>query len=259
MTTPSPIMHKARSAERSEDGVRRSTITVVDLTVEIHFKPIKNLHLSVYPPDGRVRVAAPLHFDEDAVRLAVAKRLPWVRRQRAELQVAHRLSEREMVTGESYYVWGRRLRLRVVEASGRPKVRIDGNRLALTVRPGTSASERTNLVDRWERRQLRARLQDLIATRASEIGVRVEGFGTRRMRTKWGSYSAKTGRIWINTELAKKSPRCLEYIVVHELCHVLERGHGEAFVALMDQHLPDWRSRHHELNNAPLSAENWPD
>lgn len=253
MTTGSAATPRTRGVERC------SQITVGDISVDIEFKAIKNLHLAVYPPDGRVRVAAPRHLDEDAVRLAVVKRLAWVRRQQRELLAAARLSEREMTAGESHYVWGRRLRLKVVEAGRRTKVAVDGSRLVLTVPPGTSVEQRAKVLARWERRQLRARIPVLIAEWEAALDVTSGGWGTRRMKTKWGSYSPATGRVWINTELAKKSPRCLEYIVVHELLHILERGHGPAFLELMDRHLPDWRSRHHELNNAPLSAENWPD
>jgi predicted metal-dependent hydrolase len=244
---------------RAHDAKRRSRITVGDIPVDIQFKAIKNLHLAVYPPDGRVRVAAPWHLDDDAVRLAVVKRLTWVRRQQRELRDAQRISGREMATGESHYVWGRRLRLKVVEDGKRAQVAVDGSRLVITVPPGTAAAERATVLARWERRQLRPRITALLAEWEPTIGVAAAGWGIRRMKTKWGSYSAATGRVWVNTELAKKSPRCLEYIVVHELIHVVQRGHGAAFVELMDRHLPDWRNRHHELNNAPLSAENWPD
>lgn len=238
---------------------RRSSLTVGGIPVEVEFKPIKNLHLAVHPPQGRVKVSAPERLDDDAVRLAVVKRLAWIKRQQAELKAAWRVSEREMTTGESHYVWGRRLLLNVVETGSRSRAHVDGSRLVLTVPAGTPAEERSKVLACWERRELRARIPDLISKWESVIGVTASSWGTRRMKTRWGSYSAKTGRVWINTELAKKTPRCLEYIVVHELVHMLERGHGDAFVALMDEHLPDWPSRHHELNNAPLSAENWPD
>jgi predicted metal-dependent hydrolase len=244
---------------RAHGADRRSRITVGDIPVDIRFKAIKNLHLAVYPPDGRVRVAAPWHLDDDAVRLAVVKRLTWVRRQQRELRAAQRISEREMTTGESHHVWGRRLRLKVVEDGKRAQVAINGSHLVITVPPGTPAAERANVLGRWERRQLRERIPALLVDWEPVIGVTAGGWGIRRMKTKWGSYSATTGRVWVNSELAKKSPRCLEYIVVHELIHVVERGHGAAFVELMDRHLPDWRNRHHELNDAPLSAENWPD
>jgi predicted metal-dependent hydrolase len=225
----------------------------------IQFKEIKNLHLAVYPPDGEVRVSAPLGLDEEGVRLAVVKRLAWVKRQQRELRAAHRMSVREVITGESHYIWGRRLRLKVVESGRRTRVAVDGSRLVLTVPEGTSAESRAKTLARWERRQLRERVPTLIDKWEATIGVSASGWGVRRMKTKWGSYSPTTGRVWLNSELAKKNPRCLEYIVVHELIHVIERGHGPAFVNMMDLHLPDWRSRHHELNNAPLAAENWPD
>ena len=156
---------------------RRSRIAVGDIHVEIEFKAIRNLHLAVYPPDGRVRVAAPGHLDEDAVRLAVVKRLAWVRRQQRELRAAQRISEREMTTGESHYVWGRRLLLKLVESGRRTKVTVDGSRLVVTVPPGTRPAERAKVLARWERRQLRERIPALLAEWEPALGVGVGRLG----------------------------------------------------------------------------------
>ena len=178
------------------------------------------------------------------MRLAVIQRLPWIKRQREQLQAAERQSEREMVTGESHYVWGIRHRLKVIERPGRAHVELDGDRLLLYVPAGTDADER-----REAARPLvpRAAARSAIPERHREVGAedrtcRCRRWSIRRMKTKWGSCNRETGHIWFNVELAKKHPDCLEYIVVHEMTHLLERGHGERFTKLMDQFMPDWRA-----------------
>ncbi|MCF4121999.1 M48 family metallopeptidase [Antribacter sp. KLBMP9083] len=231
-------------------------LTVAGIDVDVIYKDIKNLHISVYPPMGRVRVAAPQRLDEDTIRLAVIQRLPWIKRQRQELQVAARQTERRMVSGESHYVWGARYRLDASQG-GRPSVRPKGKTLWLTTPEGSSEDARQAVLDRWYRRQLKDALPPLLAKWQPVIGVEATQVVVRRMKTKWGTCQQNSGAIWINPELAKKHPRCLEYIVVHELVHLHERTHNERFVNLMDQLLPDWRSRRDELNVAPLAAESW--
>lgn len=233
-------------------------LTIAGIGVDVVYKDIKNLHIGVYPPVGRVRVAAPRRLGDDQVRLALVQRLPWIKRQRERLQAAERQTQREMVTGESHYVWGRRYRLKVVGRPGRPHVELDGSRLVLYVPEGTPTKELRALLDRWYRAQLRAAAPDIIAKWEPTIGVRIPRWTIRRMKTKWGSCNRETGHLWFNLELAKKHPDSLEYIVVHEMTHLLERGHGERFVALMERYLPDWRARRDQLNGAPLAAESWP-
>lgn len=232
-------------------------LTVRGIDVDVVYKDIKNLHIGVYPPVGRVRVAAPERLDDDQVRLAVIQRLPWIKRQREELQATERQSLREMVTGESHYVWGNRLRLKVVERPGRPHIEIDGNRLLLYARPEDTAEQRRALLDQWYRDQLRQALPELISTWEERLELSVPKWSIRRMKTKWGSCNRESRHIWFNTELAKKHPNCLEYILVHEMAHYLERSHGERFTKLMDGFLPDWRSRRDQLNAAPLAEETW--
>lgn len=232
-------------------------LTVGGIDVDVVYKKIKNLHIGVYPPLGRVRVAAPDWLDDDQVRLAVVKRLPWIKRQRQQLQSAERQSVREMVTGESHYVWGSRLRLKVIERPGRPHVEVDGDRLLLHVTKGTGADQRRLLLDRWSREQLRHAIPPLISKWETVLEVNVPRWSVRRMKTKWGSCNRETGHIWFNVELAKKHPESLEYLVVHEMTHLLERNHGERFTRLMDRAMPDWRSRRDQLNDAPLAAETW--
>ena len=232
-------------------------LTIRGIDVDVIYKDIKNLHIGVYPPLGRVRVAAPNRLDDDQVRLAVIQRLPWIKRQRDKLRSAERQSEREMVTGESHYVWGVRRRLKVVERPGRAHSEIDGERLVLYAPADTSAEKRRDYLDKWYRDQLRQAIPDLIAKWEQALDVTVPKWTIRRMKTKWGSCNRETRHIWFNAELAKKHPDCLEYIVVHEMTHYFERNHGERFTNLMDQYLPDWRRRREKLNGSPLAQEEW--
>lgn len=233
-------------------------IEVNGIRVDVVRKNIKNLHLGVYPPAGRVRVAAPEHLDDEAVRLAVASRLAWIRRQQEHYAAQERESAREMVTGESHYLQGRRYRLDVVVVTGRPSVSLrDGRTLEMRIRAGTSTADRRQLLQRWYRRLLRGQVADLLAKWQPVVGVEVADWGIKRMKTRWGTCNSEARRIWINLELAKKPPACLEYIVVHELVHLIERCHNERFRELMDHHLPQWRMNRDELNSAPLVHEDW--
>lgn len=232
-------------------------LRVGGIDVDVVYKEIKNLHIAVYPPMGRVRVAAPERLGDDQVRLAVVNRLSWIRRQRQQLQAAERQTIREMVTGESHYVWGSRYRLKVIERPGRAHIEVDGDRLLLYLPDGTRTDRRLELLDRWYREQLRQVIPGVIAKWEPKVGVTVAKWSIRRMKTKWGSCNRETGHIWFNVELAKKHPDCLEYLAVHEMTHLLERGHGERFAKLMDKNMPDWRSRRDVLNEAPLSHEVW--
>lgn len=232
-------------------------LTVRGIDVDVVYKDIKNLHIGVYPPVGRVRVSAPLRLDDDTVRLAVIQRLPWIKKQREQLRAAERQTKREMVTGESHYIWGIRHRLKVVERPGRAHVEVDGERLLLYVPVGTDSDARLAVLQRWQREQLRQRIPTLLAQWEPVIERSVAKWSIRRMKTKWGSCNRETGHIWFNLELAKKHPTCLEYIVVHEMAHLIERNHGSRFTKLMDEFLPDWRARRDHLNSAPLADEQW--
>ena len=230
-------------------------LTIAGIDVDVVYKDIKNLHIGVYPPLGRVRVAAPRQLDDDQVRLAVVQRLPWIKRHRERLRAAQRQSLREMVSGESHYVWGSRYRLKIIERHGRPHVELDGGRLLLYVPEGTDAEYRRALLDRWYRVQLRGAVPAVLKKWEPKLGVTVPKWSIRRMKTKWGSCNRETGHIWFNMELAKKHPDSLEYLAVHEITHLLERGHGERFAKLMDKQLPDWKARRDQLNQAPLGHE----
>lgn len=233
-------------------------IEVSGIPVEIVRKDIKNLHLGVYPPAGRVRVAAPLRLDDEAIRLSVVSRLAWIRRQRAAFALQDRQSRREFVSGESHYFAGRRYRLDVVERDAPPSVRVRNNSwLELSVRPGTDLRTREAALHRWYRSHLRNELPRLLARWEPEFGIPVAEVRIRRMKTRWGSCNPKARRIWLNLELAKKPPSCLEYVFVHEMAHLIERHHNDRFHALMDRHLPQWRIRRAELDRAPLAHEDW--
>ena len=233
-------------------------IRIGALSVEVVRKDIKNLHLGVYPPNGRVRVAAPLVVDDDAVRLAVIEKLGWIKRQKAKFAEQPRQSQREMVNGESHYFLGKRYRLRVHEHEAASRVAIRGiASLDLFVRVGTDAAQREKVLLRWYREQLKALVPPLMQKWQPLIGVQAKEWGIKKMKTKWGSCNTNTERIWLNLELAKKTVQYLEYIVVHELVHLLERNHTERFSALMDSFLPNWRTCRESLNHGILGHEVW--
>ena len=239
-------------------NIESHDLTINGLPVSIVRKAIKNLHLGVYPPNGRVRVAVPLAVTDEAVRLAVVGKLGWIKRQQAKFKAQPRQSTREMVRGESHYFLGVRYRLRVVEQAGSPGI-VLRNRSAmdLHVRPGTSAEQRERVLHRWYRQQLKELIPPLVEKWQSALGVAVAGWGIKKMKTKWGTCSVEARRIWLNLELAKKPVQCLEYIVVHELVHLIERHHNDHFISIMDKHLPQWRLHRQELNAAPLAQEVW--
>jgi len=228
------------------------------IPVEIVRKNIRNLHLGVYPPNGRVRFAFPLHLNDEAVRLAVISRLAWIHRQQESFERQDRQSEREMVNGESHYIAGRRYRLAVVEADTPPAVRIRNNTtLELQVRPSSSRGFREVVLARWYRARIRSQVPELLAKWEPVAGVTVAEWGIKRMKTRWGTCNANARRIWLNLELAKKPPSCLEYILVHEMIHLRERHHNERFRQLMDSVMPQWRVWRDVLNRAPLAHEDW--
>ena len=234
------------------------TMTVGGIVVEVVPGQIKHLHLGVYPPEGRVRVAAPTRLSQDAVRLAVVSRLAWIRRQQRSFQEQDRQPLRDMVTGETHYFQGRRYRLNVIRGGARSSVGLVGrSTLELRAAAGSDRQDREVTLQRWYRRRLRAELPPLLAKWEPRVGVVVGEIRIRKMKTRWGSCNAAAGRIWLNLELAKKPVSCLEYILVHEMVHLIERRHTERFRTLMDAALPSWRRRRDELNRAPLAHEKW--
>ena len=230
-------------------------INVRGISVEVVRKDIKNFYIGVHPPNGHVRVSAPLHFDEDAIRVAVITRLAWIRRKQTEFAKQERQPQREFVTGESHYFEGRRYRLDVIEQDCPPKVWLPNNtKIALSVRPGSDRAKRQAVMQRWYRQHLRAQLPPLLEKWEPKLGVSVNEVRIKRMKTLWGSCNIGAKRIWLNLELAKKPKSCLVYVLVHEMVHLFERHHNDRFRELMDKFLPQWRTYRDTLNRAPVST-----
>lgn len=232
-------------------------LTVGEIDVEIVRKKIKNLHLGVYPPHGRVRVAAPPAVSDEAIRLAVVTRMGWIKRQQAKFAAQARQSSRDYVSGETHFHFGTAYRLKVVNRQGASSVRITGDRIELSAPPGSERDFRERTFQRWQRQELRDRAGPLVEHWAGVYGVAIPEFGIKRMRTKWGTCNAAAHRIWLNLELAKKPPACIDYLVCHEVAHFIEGSHGDRFIALMDLHMPRWRVIRAELNSEPLGHEEW--
>ena len=233
-------------------------ITVSNIVVDVVRKDIKNLHLAVHPPDGRVRVSAPLRVDDQAVRLAVISRWAWIKRQQAKFENQERQSAREYLSGESHYYQGNRYLLNVIYHSAPPRVVVrNKTKLDLFVRTGSNIARRERVLLDWYRQQLKQAIPPLIARWEPITGVQVVDWGVKQMKTKWGTCSIQARRIWLNLELVKKPAHCLEYILVHEMVHLLERNHNDRFVAYMTQFMPQWQLYREELNRAPLGHETW--
>ncbi len=233
-------------------------IKVQEITIDVVRKDIKNLHLAVYPPDGRVRIAAPLQVDDDAVRLFAISKMAWIKKNQAKYRSQVRQPERKHVSGESHYFRGQRYMLQVKHHTGNPKVVIRNKKfIDLYVKADASAEQRETTILNWYRKNLKEQLPTLVEKWQQVIGVEVSACEVKKMKTKWGTCNREARRIWINLELAKKPEYCLEYIVVHEMVHLLERNHTERFIAYMDQFLPSWRSIRDELNRFPLAHEEW--
>lgn len=228
-------------------------IKVGELNIDVVRKNIKNLHLAVYPPDGRVRIATPLNINDEAVRLFAISKLSWIKKHQANFNAQERQSKREFVSGESHYFQGKRYLLNVIYHQGNSCVKVRNNTyIDLYVKEGSSEIQRKNAIASWYRKQLKKDIPQLIAKWEQIMNVQVDDWGVKQMKTKWGTCNTQAKRIWLNLELAKKAKHCLEYIVVHEMVHLLERSHGERFVALMNKFMPNWRFYKDELNRSPL-------
>lgn len=222
---------------------------VSGIEIEVIKKNIKNMHLSVLPPNGSVRISAPKSFSDEAIKLFAISKISWIKKQTEKYQNQLRQSEREYVSGESHYFWGKRYRMETRHTRGNSKVELQGSKLILTVRPDSTAEQRSNTLNEWYRKQLRSKLPALFSKWEKAIGVCADEVKIKNMLTKWGTCNMTAKRVWINLQLAKKPPECLEYVVVHELVHLREKSHNKRFVAYMDEYLPDWRQRKNELNN----------
>jgi len=234
-----------------------SRIKLGDLSVDVSFKDIKNVHLSVHPPAGRVSISAPRRMQLDTVRIFAISKLDWIKKQRRKIRQQARETEREFLEKESHYLWGKRYLLAVRESDEPSSVQLRQGKLVLQIRPGTDAEKRRELVEAWYREQIKEAVPTLIAQWESRMSVKVARFRVRRMRTRWGSCNPSRRSILLNTDLAKKPRECLEYIVVHEMAHLLEPTHNARFVSLMDQFMPHWKHYKATLNGLPVRHEEW--
>jgi predicted metal-dependent hydrolase len=234
-----------------------SRIEVGEIVIELTLKNVKHVHLSVHPPDGRVTLIAPSKTRTEVARAYAVSKLAWIRAQRAVLKAQAREERRTFVTRESHYLWGKRYLLVVIEREEKPRVVLDHRRITLQVRPGSSRAKRAEVMQAWHRSLLHQAVPRLIARWEPRMGLKVERYFLQRMKTKWGACNHRTGTIRINTELARKPKDLLEYVVVHEMLHLIESTHSERFVGLLTEYYPTWREARAELNYLPLAAESW--
>ncbi len=235
----------------------RTNIKLGEISVEVVKKDIKNIHLSVYPPAGRVRISAPRRMNLETIRVFAISKLGWIRHQQEKLRGQPRETPREYLNRESHYVWGKRYLLQITENESAPAVELKHNKIILRVRPGTSEEKKEAIVDEWYRTQLKKAVPSLIAKWEPLMGAKVERFFVQKMKTKWGSCNPSAKSIRLNAELSKKPPECLEYILVHEMVHLFVRRHDDRFMSLMDRYMSNWRLVRQTLNEAPLSHTNW--
>lgn len=232
-------------------------IKLGEICIEVVHKAIKNIYLSVYPPIGKVRISAPLRMDLDTIRVFAVSKLGWIKKQQAKLREQEREAPREYSNRESHYYLGKRYLLKVIENNASPKVILNHDTIELYVRGNTSPEKSRVILENWYRQRLKDLIPDYITKWEELIKVKVKEFGIKKMKTRWGTCNRKAGRIWLNLELVKKPPHFLEYIVVHEMVHLLERKHNEIFMSYMNKFLPKWRFYKEELNKHPLRQENW--
>jgi predicted metal-dependent hydrolase len=228
-----------------------------EISVDVVFKDIQNVHLSVHPPTGRVRISAPERMKIDTVRLFAISKLGWIKRQQITLQGQERETPREYLDRESHYLWGKRYLLQVLEMDAAPGVQLGHGKMILRVRPRANENKKREIVAQFYREQIRAAVPTIIARWASVMGATVDRFYVQQMKTKWGSCNPRARAIRLNTELAKKPKYCLEYIIAHEMAHFFVRHHNDRFTAVMDKFMPQWRHYREELNRFPLGHETW--
>jgi Predicted metal-dependent hydrolase len=236
----------------------KEQLHIANLDIEVIRKDIKNMHLAVYPPTGRVRIAAPSSTDDEVIRLFAVSKLAWIKRHIKNFKAQARETPRDFVSGESHYFQGRRYLINVIEHDGRNKVEIKNHKeINLFAKAGASKEEKAKVLKEWYRKELKAQIPEIIEKWEKVMGVKAQAWGVKHMRTKWGTCNTSEKRIWINLELAKKPKNCLEYIIVHELVHLLERSHNDRFIALMNKFMPKWRAHREELNKLPVSHTDW--
>lgn len=235
----------------------RETIHLGEISILVTRKAIKNVHLSVHPPGGRVTLTAPAGTRLEVARAYAISKLAWIREQQSKLRNQARETPRTFVERESHYLWGRRHLLTVVYRETKPFVSLDHRRITLTARPGSDIQRRAEVIREWHKSLLHAAVPPLIRTWEKKLKVRVTDYFLQRMKTKWGSCNHKAGHIRLNTELVKKPKDLLQYVVVHEMVHLIEPTHSDRFKTILTEHYPTWREARAELNELPLAAEVW--
>lgn len=230
----------------------KDTLVFNDIEIELTFKSIKNIHLSVHPPFGRVTLSAPVHIDREQLRVYLTTKLSWIRKEQKKIRAQEREPLHLFISGESHYLFGKRYLLKITESTSRPKVILHHSKIELVVPFNSSQIYRKEKLYQWYRKQLRKVLQEIIDKQKIIMSVHPQKFGIRKVKTKWGSCNDSTRSLWFNIELAKKPIECIEYIVIHELVHLLERHHNKNFVALMNKYLPNWQLRKKRLNELPI-------
>ncbi len=236
--------------------MKRAHISLGDIAIELTRKDVKNVHLSVHPPDGRVTLVAPKATRLEVARAFAISKLPWIRDQQRQLREQAREVPRRFIGRESHYVWGRRYLMVIepLEGRGAARVRLDHKRMFLTIRSDADHQARARAVHSWHKALLHEAVPPLIAKWEKKLGVKVDAYFVQRMKTKWGSCNHGRRHIRLNTELVKKPKDLLEYVIVHEMAHLLSPRHDEAFIATLDRHYPSWREARGELNALPLAA-----
>ncbi len=232
-------------------------IELGDISIAVTRKSIKNVHLSVHPPDGRVTLSTPRDTRPEVARAYAISKIGWIREQKKQLQKQARETPRHFIERESHYLWGRRYLMTVVEEDVKPHVSLDHKRIALSVRPGCDQVKRSKVIHEWHKSLLHEFVPPLIAKWEQKLDVRVSAYFLQRMKTKWGSCNQNAGHIRLNTELVKKPKDLVEYVVVHEMVHLIEPTHSDRFVSILTNHYPAWREARAELNELPLAAEQW--
>jgi predicted metal-dependent hydrolase len=227
------------------------SLIISGISIEVCKKSIKNMHLYVKPPNGKVSVSAPLNMSDEAIERFVRTKFNWIRQQRAKFDDQPRQSERQYVSGEAFYVWGKQYYLQTEYGNKNSLVLLSGKAI-LTIRKESTVEQRENFVREWYREQLKTDIARLLPKWEEITGLKATGWQTKYMTTRWGTCNSKTGKIWLNLQLAKKTPECLEYVILHELCHLVEKNHNERFIAMMDKYMPMWREIKAVLNGQTL-------
>lgn len=227
-------------------------IELSGITISVLKKEIKNMYIRVIPPDGKVEITAPYTVSDDAIRRFAISKISWVKKQKKSFEEQSRQTRRQYITGESYYLWGRRYRLDVRYSNTGNQVFLSGGKLILQVRKESTSRQRENILNEWYRKQMKQIVPDVLAKCESIVGIQADEWHIKNMRTKWGTCNVDKKRIWLNLQLVKKTPECLEYVIIHELVHLLERNHNDKFCEYMNRFCPNWREVKESLNQQML-------